>query len=77
MDIIKDLKIIINTVLRNRGKDEIENLKYEQKLKDDLGFDSLDLAELTVRIESQYDVDVFADGIVETVREIVEKIENR
>ena len=45
-------------------------------LRDHLGLDSLDLAELTVRIEEEYDIDVFEDGIIETVGEILEKLNN-
>ncbi|HQK63499.1 MAG TPA: phosphopantetheine-binding protein, partial [Methanofastidiosum sp.] len=38
------------------------------------GFDSLDLAELTVKIEKETGIDVFADSFVNTVGEILEKI---
>jgi acyl carrier protein len=37
-----------------------------------LGFDSFDLAELTVHIEDAFNVDVFENGIVNTVEEILE-----
>lgn len=40
-----------------------------------LGLDSLDLAELTVRIEAEYDVDIFEDGVVTTIGEILAKIQ--
>lgn len=43
-------------------------------LRNDIGFDSLDLAELTVRIEAEYDKDIFEDGIVGTVGEILVKL---
>ncbi len=46
-------------------------------LRRELGLDSLDLAELTVRIENEYGVDIFEDGIVETVGEILEKLERK
>ena len=67
--------IIINTVLRNRGKQTVESINERSSLRDDLGFDSLDLAELTVRIEAEYDVDIFEDGVVTTVGEILDKIQ--
>lgn len=50
-----------------------ENFR-ELKLRDDIGFDSFDLAQLTVLIEEEFDVDIFEDGIVETIGEIVEKL---
>lgn len=65
---------IINTVLENRGKKRIENVTESSNLRNDIGFDSLDLAELTVRIEAEFDVDIFEDGIVNTVGEILNKI---
>ena len=43
-------------------------------LKRDSGFDSLDLAELTARIEAEFDVDIFEDGIVFKISDILEKI---
>jgi acyl carrier protein len=49
----------------------------EMHLRNDVGFDSLDLAELTVRIEAEYDIDIFEDGIVSVVGEIFKKLENR
>ncbi|HSN50278.1 MAG TPA: phosphopantetheine-binding protein [Bacteroidales bacterium] len=71
---INKVRQLINTVLRNRGKSEIAVIDENSRLRNDIGFDSLDLAELTVRIEAEYDVDIFRDGIVNTVGEILEKI---
>jgi len=47
----------------------------ELKLREDIGFDSFDLAQLTVMIEDEFDIDVFEDGVIETVGEIIIKIE--
>jgi acyl carrier protein len=44
------------------------------KFREDIGFDSFNLAQLTVMIEDEFDVDVFEDGVVETVGEIIIKI---
>jgi acyl carrier protein len=68
---------IINTVLINRKKPESKNITENSNLRNDIGFDSLDLAELTVRIEAAYDIDIFKDGIVNTVGEILQKIGNK
>jgi len=65
---------VINTVLNNRGKNTIKNLSPTMNLRKDLNLDSLDLAELTVRIEVEYDIDIFEDGIVNTVGEIYKKL---
>ena len=71
---MKQLLQIINTVLENRGKATVESINENSSLKNDCGLDSLDLAELTVRIEAEYDVDIFEDGIVTTVGEILSKL---
>ncbi len=71
---MNELLEIINIVLANRGKKTIERLQPDMNLRNDIGFDSLDLAELTVRIEVKYDIDIFANGLVSTVGEITEKL---
>jgi acyl carrier protein len=65
---------IVNTVRANKGRPALPELRSEHKLRDDCGLDSLDLAELTVRIEEKWGIDVFADGVVRTVAEIEEKL---
>ena len=79
MDIQMEEKIleIMNTVLENRTKKKLTVLRPEMHLRNDIGFDSLDLAELTVRIEAEYDIDIFEDGIVNTVSEIFEKLNSK
>lgn len=71
---MEQLLSIINTVLENRGKGKVSNINESSSLKNDCGLDSLDLAELTVRIDAEYDIDIFEDGIVTTVGEILEKL---
>lgn len=68
---------IINTVLDNRTKEKLTSINPDMHLRNDIGFDSFDLAELTVRIEAEYDVDIFEDGIVNTVGEILEKLNSK
>ena len=45
------------------------------RLQEDLGFDSLALAVLTVKIEDSFGVDVFEEGLVHTVGEVEKRIE--
>lgn len=73
---MENLKQIINLVLTNRDRKTLAEITPEMRLRDDLGLDSLDLAELTVRIESEYGVDVFENGLVSTVAEIMDIISN-
>lgn len=69
-----EIKSIINTVLKNNGKNEVTHITEDSLLREDLGFDSFGLAELTVRIEAQYDIDIFEDSLVTKVGEILEKV---
>lgn len=69
-----ELLEIINIVLENKGRSKVEIIKPEQDLRNDIGLDSLDLAELTVRIEVEFDIDIFEDGLVRTIGEIQSKL---
>jgi len=72
-----DLLKCVNTVRSNKGLQTLPELPADMRLREDLGFDSLDLAELTARIDAQFGVDVFAEGLVFTVGEIAEKLTER
>jgi acyl carrier protein len=65
---------IINTVRTNKGLSPVAELNPEHDLRSDLGFDSLDLAELTVRVEKDFGIDIFADSFVLTVADIIAKL---
>lgn len=65
---------IVNLVRDNKNLPALAELKPEFDLRTDLGFDSLDLAELTVRIEKDFGVDVFADSFVLSVADIITKL---
>jgi len=64
---------IINRVLENNDKSYSGTITETTSLRNDIGFDSLDLAELTVNIEEEYGVDIFENGFVETVGDIMKK----
>lgn len=68
---------IINLIREKNMKLPLESIQISDNLRNDLGLDSLDLAELTVRIENTFGVDVFEDGIVENIKEIIDKLEKR
>ncbi len=61
-------------VIRDCLDDRTVIVASGSRLREDLGLDSLQLAVLTVKIEAEFGVDVFADGVVTTVGEIEEKI---
>jgi acyl carrier protein len=69
----KDLLKIINEVLKEK---EIKLLEIypEMSLRNDIGFDSLNLAYLTVLIEDKYGIDIFENGVIDTISDILKKI---
>ena len=68
------LKEIINGVLEKKGRTLEEKVDASTSLRRDLGFHSFDLAELTVLIEDEFDIDIFADGLVDTIQEVEAKL---
>ena len=71
---IDKLTDAIRGVLENQGIKSDAPISESTPLRDDLHFDSFAPAELTVKIEAQFGVDVFEDGIVYTVGEILHKL---
>lgn len=70
----EELLLIVNTVLKNGGREALDALPLDADLHSDIGFDSFDLAELAVRIQAKFDVDVFEDSPVSSFRQILDKI---
>lgn len=65
----------INSVRLAKNLEPIVTLSAEDKLREDLGLSSFDLAEITVNIEDKYGIDIFEDGLVNTVGEIYAKLQ--
>ena len=65
---------VINDIRASKNMEAVVTLNEGDKLRDDLGLTSFDLAELTVRIEDEFDIDIFEDGLVNTVGEIYAKL---
>lgn len=74
MPMLPELLEVINEVRANKQQAHINGANRGTRLREDIGFTSLDLAEFTVRIEEKFRVDVFADGLVHTVGEVEAKI---
>lgn len=53
---------------------EEDEITLETSFKEDLGADSLDLFELTMALEEEYDIEIPAEelGEIETVNDVVE-----
>ncbi len=74
MDKGKKLLDIINAIRRNKGDSPIDALAPSTNLRRELDFDSFDMAELTVKIEVEFGIDIFENGVVETYSEILDKL---
>ena len=65
---------IINEIRAVKGLELLQEIHEGDNLREDIGFSSFDLAELTVNIEDEFDIDIFEDGFVNTVGEIYAKL---
>lgn len=73
----ESLKLIINDILEEKDDASTMNsLNDNMSLTNDLGLDSLDLAEMTVRLEDKYGIDVFEEDIVDEIGEVLEKLDS-
>ena len=66
---------IINDIRASKELAPVDNLNENGNLRTDLGLTSFDLAELTVKIEDEFDIDIFEDGLVNTVGEVFSKLQ--
>ena len=66
---------ILNGIVSAKDNKIDFDINSDTKLREDLNLTSFDLAELTVKIEDEFDIDIFEDGLVSTVGEIFAKLE--
>ena len=66
---------IINEIRATKELSAVSSLNVNDNLRNDLDLTSFDLAELTVRIEDEFDIDIFEDGLVNTIGEVHAKLE--
>ena len=65
---------IINDIRESKNLSALYALKETDNLRNDLNLTSFDLAELTVRIEDEFGVDIFEEGLVDTIGEIYKRL---
>jgi len=69
------IDVILLVCKENKANQPLKKeLNMATNLRNDLQLDSLDMAELMVRLEDKFGIDVFEDGIVTTIGEIFNKI---
>lgn len=66
------LELILENDLEVKKLSEINNSTI---LTDDLGLDSFNLAQLTVLIEAEFNVDIFENKMIRTYGEIINELE--
>lgn len=67
----------LNIVIAKKNRPPLTIYDASLRLREDLELDSLDLAELTVRIEAFSDVDIFEKGVVRTLGEVEARLEGK
>lgn len=65
---------LINEILENSDREPISLLNEEASLRNDIGFDSIDLAVLTVNLENMFEVDIFEAGNIRTIKDVLERL---
>jgi acyl carrier protein len=66
---------LVNKIIVHKGLHARIVIDLGSDLRRDLQLDSLDLAELTVRIQDRFGVDVFAAGVVRTWGEVLHRVD--
>ena len=58
---------------------EEEEITPDTSFKEDLGADSLDLFELTMALEDEYDIDIPAEELetIETIQDVIDYLNSR
>jgi len=70
----KKLLDILNIVLENNDLKTLDGYRSTMVLQDELGLDSIMLAELTVRLEDEFEIDVFEEGMVHSIGDIEKRL---
>ena len=70
----KVIEIIINILKENDIELTVSHINDSTTLTNDLGLDSFNLAQLTVEIESEFGVDIFENGVISNVGDILSQL---
>lgn len=75
-DKLNEIKDIINKVMVDHDKEIIDSINYDDNLRDDLGIDSIEMVDIVVQFEEIYGIDLFSEGDVKKVSEIIKRLES-
>ena len=70
----KVIEIILNIQKENDIENSVNEINDSTSLTNDLGLDSFNLAQLTVEIESEFGVDIFENGVISNVGDILNQL---
>jgi acyl carrier protein len=70
----KVIEIILNLLKENSIEINSHEINESTSLTNDLRLDSFNLAQLTVEIESEFGVDIFENGVISNVGDILKQI---
>ena len=70
----KVIEIIKNLIIENDIEISTEVINDSTSLTNDLGFDSFNLAQLTVEIESEFGIDIFENEVINSVGDIFNQL---
>lgn len=65
------VKEIILGLIKEHDIESQTDISEHHNLKDDLGFDSINMVHLVVKIEDEFDIDIFSEGKISTVFELI------
>jgi len=74
----EDQKAKAFEIISNHLEVDVNEIKDDSLLKDDLGADSLDEVELTIQFENEFDISIPDSEVenIKTVQDFIEVIEN-
>ncbi|WP_270166377.1 acyl carrier protein [Paenibacillus sp. SYP-B4298] len=72
---VERLRMIVDEMFQENRGIGCQELLLTDRLREDLNMDSFDMAELTVRVENEFGVDIFEGTIVRTIQEVVDKLQ--
>jgi len=72
---VERLRMIVDEMFQENRGIGCQELLLTDRLREELNMDSFDMAELTVRVENEFGVDIFEGTIVRTIQEVVDKLQ--
>ncbi len=69
----EDITSLVNQVLEESGRSRRNEFSPRERFRQDLDFDSLDLAVFAVKLEAIAGIDVFELGLLENLEQVLDR----